>query len=76
MKKIFSILFASLFLYYHSRAQVSSVGIRNEFNSISHYGSRQTGFEGLQTYSTHITLDTTGKIYNRQDLKETPFKKE
>ena len=53
MKKIFSILFASLFLYYHSQAQVSSVGIRNEFNSISHYGSRQTGFEGLQTYSTH-----------------------
>jgi hypothetical protein len=53
MKKSFTILFASAFFCCYSFAQVSSVGIRNEFNSITHYGSRQTGFEGLQTYSSH-----------------------
>src|SRR5690349_11908472 len=53
MKKVFSILFASLFFHYYSHAQTSSIGMQNEFNSITHYGSRQTGFEGLQTYSTH-----------------------
>jgi len=52
MKKGFFIL-CTLFFYFNSSAQVSSVGIRNEFNSITHYGSRQTGFEGLQTYSSH-----------------------
>ncbi len=30
----------------------------------------------LQKYSTHITLDATSRIYHKQDLKETPFKKE
>lgn len=53
MKKAFCLFSTSLFLYCYSPAQVSSVGMRNEFNSITHYGSRQTGFEGLQTYSSH-----------------------
>ncbi len=31
-------------------AQISSVGIRGEFKTISGLGHRQTGFEGIQTY--------------------------
>jgi hypothetical protein len=53
MKRICFILPVHCFFSFQLLAQVSSVGMSNEFNSITHYGSRQTGFEGLQTYSTH-----------------------
>ena len=53
MKKIFFILPVYCLFCLPSLSQVSSVGMSNEFKSITQYGSRQTGFEGLQTYSSH-----------------------
>jgi hypothetical protein len=51
-KNLFAIPFCC-FLYFHSFSQISSVGMGQEFKSITQYGSRQSGFEGLQTYSSH-----------------------
>jgi len=55
MKKSFFIFPAFCTVYLHASSQVSTVGMSNEFHSITQYGSRQTGFEGLQTYSSHKT---------------------
>ena len=51
MKKILIILIVTLTTI-KTYGQVSSIGMRQEFKSITGYGSRQSGFEGLQTYNT------------------------
>ncbi len=33
-------------------AQITSPGMRAEFKQITGYGSRQSGFEGIQTYNS------------------------
>src|SRR5581483_3033389 len=44
-------LFATLSL--NGFSQASTIGMGREFSQLSGLGTRQTGFEGIQTYSSH-----------------------
>lgn len=49
-----------LFIATASSAQDNTLGMRQEFQNITGFGQRQTGFEGIQTYSNH---QVTGSPY-------------
>ncbi len=66
MKKIV-IVFTFSFIAAYAFSQITSVGISNEFKRISSFGSRQSGFEGLQTYSNH---SVKGSQFFNEDWSE------
>jgi len=58
MRKIIFISTLLLFFIAGFSQDISSVGIKDEFKTIAGFGRRQTGFEGIQTYTNHSVTGT------------------
>ncbi len=58
MRKIILITTLVFFFIAGFSQDINSVGMKDEFKTIAGFGKRQTGFEGIQTYTNHAVTGT------------------